>query len=59
MIIAPDSYFNMIGDRGFFGDKENYYMKGGRVDKLIDSWQKTGVVPDDLQKEILLMTIKW
>lgn len=57
-IILPDEYFNWIGPRDFFSADADYYKKGGKIDNLINSWQKTGIVPDELQKEILLMSIK-
>ena len=59
MVIVPDQYFVELGTRDFFSADKDYYMKGGKIDTLINSWLKTGIVPDDLQKEILLMTIKW
>lgn len=59
LVVVPDQYFVELGSRDFFSADNDYYMKGGRVDKLVDSWLKTGVVPDELQKEILFMSIKW
>ncbi|MFA5895160.1 MAG: hypothetical protein WC851_05290 [Candidatus Shapirobacteria bacterium] len=57
-IIAPDQIFVDFGPRDFFSADKDYYMKGGKVEMLINSWLKTGIVPDDLQREVLLMSTK-
>jgi hypothetical protein len=59
MVIVPDQYFTELGPREFFSADKDYYMNGGKIDSLVNSWLKTGIVPDELQKEVLLMTIKW